>query len=114
MVNNLAGSVRSDSKGNGPLADLVNSGAEIASGSSQQIKDALGRLSDALRLSQDRGAVTREQLTAIIKARAPCSTPRRRTMAHCANSAPTCGSSATSWPKRISAAAPPERDSTRY
>ena len=67
MVNNLAGSVRGDGKGNGPLADLVNSGAEIASGNGQQIKDALGRLSDALRLSQDRGAVTREQLTAIIK-----------------------------------------------
>jgi len=67
LVNNLAGSVRGDGQGNGPLADLVNSGAEIASGNGQQIKDALGRLSEALRLSQDRGTATREQLTTIIK-----------------------------------------------
>jgi len=67
MVNNLAGSVRGDGKGNGPLADLVDSGAAIAGGNGPQIKDALGRLSEALRLSQDRGTVTREQLTAIIR-----------------------------------------------
>lgn len=67
MVNNLAGAVSGDGKGNGPLADLVDSGAQIAGGNGQQIKDALGRLSEALRLSQDRGTTTREQLTAIIK-----------------------------------------------
>jgi virulence factor Mce-like protein len=67
LVNNLAGAVRGDGKGNGPLADLVNSGAAIADGNGEDMKKALNELSNALRLSDDRGTLTREQLTAIVK-----------------------------------------------
>jgi virulence factor Mce-like protein len=67
LVNNLSGAVRGDGQGNGPLADLVNSGAAIADGNGEDMKHALGELSKALQLSDDRGTVTREQLTAIVK-----------------------------------------------
>ena len=53
--------------GNGPVADLVNASASIADGNGQEMKDALGELSNALRLSADRGAVTRDQLTTIMR-----------------------------------------------
>jgi len=67
LVNSLSNQVHGDGKGNGPIADLLNSGVEIVNGNGGKIKDALSRLSDALRLSPDRGKVTREQFTAIIK-----------------------------------------------
>ncbi len=66
VLDKLAGSVSGDGKGNGPLADVVNSGAAVVDGNGQQTKDALGELSNALRLSSDRGAVTKDQLTTIV------------------------------------------------
>ena len=67
VLDKLSGSLRGDGRGNGPVADLVNASASIADGNGQDMKDALGELSNALRLSADRGAVTRDQLTTIMR-----------------------------------------------
>ncbi|MDY6995708.1 MAG: MCE family protein [Actinomycetota bacterium] len=67
VLDKLSLSLEGDGKGNGPIADVVNASAAIAEGNGQQMKDALGELSEALRLSADRGDVTRDQLTTIIR-----------------------------------------------
>ncbi|MGV9802316.1 MCE family protein [Mycobacterium sp. NPDC003449] len=67
VLDKMSSSLRGDGHGNGPVADLVNASAAIADGNGQQMKDALGELSDALRLSADRGAATRDQLTTIMR-----------------------------------------------
>jgi len=67
LLNNLTKSINGDGQGNGPLADIVNSGAAIADGRGEEMKATFSQLSDALRLSADRGTVTREQLTTVIK-----------------------------------------------
>jgi virulence factor Mce-like protein len=67
VLDKLSTSLRGDRRGNGPLADVVNAGAAIADGNGQDMKDALGELSNALRLSSDKGAVTGDQLTTIIR-----------------------------------------------
>jgi virulence factor Mce-like protein len=67
VLDKLSGSLRGDGAGNGPLADLVNASAAVADGNGQDMKDALGELSNALRLSADRGEATRDQLTTIIR-----------------------------------------------
>ena len=109
MVNNLAGSVRGDGKGNGPLADLVNSGAEIASGNGQQIKDAPGPLSDALRLTGIVAPLTREQLTAIIKSTSSLFDAAQKNDGTLRQFGSYVRAAAQRHPgRRISAAAPPE------
>lgn len=67
VLDKLSASLRGDGQGNGPLADVVNASAAIADGNGQQMKDALGALSEALRLSSNRGEVTGDQLTTIIR-----------------------------------------------
>jgi virulence factor Mce-like protein len=67
VLDKLSGSLRGDGAGDGPIANLVNASAEIADGNGQDMKDALGELSSALRLSADGGAVTRDQLTTIMR-----------------------------------------------
>jgi virulence factor Mce-like protein len=67
VLDKLSVSLRGDGQGNGPVADLVNASAAIADGNGQKMKDSLGKLSEALRLSADGGAVTRDQLTTIIR-----------------------------------------------
>lgn len=67
MIDRLSTSLQGDGKGNGPMRTLIDSGASIASGNGERIKSALGELSNALRLSADGGAQTREQLTTVIK-----------------------------------------------
>jgi len=66
MLDKLSRSLAGDGKGGGPIADLVNAAAETTDGNGERIKSSLGELSDALRLSSDGGAVTADQLTAII------------------------------------------------
>ena len=66
MLDKLSKSLSGDGKGGGPIADLVNSAAGVTAGNGERIKSSLGELSDALRLSSDGGAVTADQLTAII------------------------------------------------
>lgn len=67
VLDKLSTSLRGDGNGQGPVADVVNASAAIADGNGQAMKDALGQLSVALRLSSDRGEVTRDQLTTIIR-----------------------------------------------
>ena len=67
VLDKLAVSLRGDGKGNGPIADVVDASAAVVDGNGQQMKDALGELSDALRLSADRGTVTKDQLTTIVR-----------------------------------------------
>ena len=67
VLDKLSASLHGDGAGNGPVADLVNASAAIADGNGQQMKDALGELSNALRLSADRGSLTRDQLTTSIR-----------------------------------------------
>ena len=66
MLNKLSKSLAGDGKGGGPIADLVNAGAETTDGNGERIKSALGELSESLRLSSDGGEVTADQLTKII------------------------------------------------
>lgn len=67
VLDKLSNSLRGDGQGDGPVAEVVNASAAIADGNGQKMRDALGELSDALRLSQDRGAITGDQLTASIR-----------------------------------------------
>ncbi|TDZ78405.1 mce related protein [Mycobacteroides salmoniphilum] len=67
MLDRLSLSLKGDSKGQGPVADIVNSAAGVADGNGEKIKSGLGELSKALRLSSEGGVTTREQMTTIIK-----------------------------------------------
>nr|WP_234789086.1 MlaD family protein [Mycolicibacterium fortuitum] len=67
VLNKLSSSLKGDGAGGGPLADVVNNGADLASGNGEQLKSALGELSDALRLSADGGSQTADRLTTIVK-----------------------------------------------
>ncbi|PRC41893.1 mammalian cell entry protein, partial [Mycobacterium sp. ITM-2017-0098] len=59
VLDKLSTSLRGDGHGGGPIAAVVDSSAAIVDGNGQAMKDALGELSNALRLSSDRGAVTK-------------------------------------------------------
>lgn len=67
VLDKLSVSLKGDGQGSGPIADVVNASAAIADGNGQKMKDALGELSNALRLSNDRGELTRDQLTESIR-----------------------------------------------
>ncbi|BAX99971.1 putative Mce family protein [Mycobacteroides stephanolepidis] len=67
MLDRLSLSLKGDGKGQGPVADIVNSAAGVADNNGEKIKSGLGELSKALRLSSEGGVTTREQLTTIIK-----------------------------------------------
>ena len=66
MLDKVSKSLGGDGKGNGPVADVINAGADIADGNGEKIKSALSELSRALRLSSDQGEATGDQLTTII------------------------------------------------
>lgn len=65
MADKLSRALDGDGRGNGPLANLIGIGAKISSGSSHDIKSALDQLSQALRLSNDSGAATKETVSSI-------------------------------------------------
>ncbi len=67
MADKLSRALGGDGKGQGPVADLVGIGSQIASRSSQDIKAALDQLTAALRLSSDSGTATKQDLQAISK-----------------------------------------------
>ncbi|AKC40723.1 Mce family protein, Mce5D [Mycolicibacterium phlei] len=67
MLDRLSLSLKGDGKGQGPVADIVNSAVGIADNNGEKIKSGLGELSKALRLSSEGGVTTREQLATIIK-----------------------------------------------
>ena len=66
MIDRLSTSLQGNGKGEGPVRSLIDSAAGMASGNGERIKSALSELSNALRLSADGGAQTREQLTTVI------------------------------------------------
>jgi phospholipid/cholesterol/gamma-HCH transport system substrate-binding protein len=67
VLDKVTKSLEGDGHGGGPIADVINNGAEVVGGNGGKIKGALDELSKALRLSSDGGAATREQITAIVK-----------------------------------------------
>ncbi|ORX02105.1 MCE family protein [Mycolicibacillus trivialis] len=66
MVDKLGGALGGDGSGGGPMADLLNASSAITATSGPQIKEALGKLSEALRVGADGGAATEENITTII------------------------------------------------
>jgi ABC-type transporter Mla subunit MlaD len=68
MVDKLSRSLRGDGHGHGPLADLVDIGAQIASGNGPKIKATLDQLYQALHLGADNGAATKHDIQAIVAA----------------------------------------------
>ncbi|OHU78212.1 MCE family protein [Mycobacteroides chelonae] len=67
VFDKLSVSLKGDGKGQGPVADVIDSVAGIADGNGEKIKTGLGELARALRLSSEGGVTTREQMTTIIK-----------------------------------------------
>ncbi len=67
VLDKVTKSLEGDGHGGGPVADVLRGGAEVVNGNGERIKAALGELSKALRLSSDRGATTREQITTIVR-----------------------------------------------
>ncbi|OBK17170.1 MCE family protein [Mycobacterium asiaticum] len=67
VLDRVTKSLEGDGHGGGPVADVLNGGAEVVNGNGTKIKEALDELSKALRLSSDGGAQTRAQITTIIK-----------------------------------------------
>ena len=114
VLDKLSMSLEGDGNGNGPMADVVNASAAIADGNGEQMKDALGELSKALRLSRRRRRVTRDQLTTIIRNVSSLFEAAAGQRRHAERvRLPPCASSARSWPTRTSAAAPPAKARTR-
>jgi virulence factor Mce-like protein len=67
MIDKLSTSLQGDGQGGGPVAGVLNAGANVVNGNGEKIKGALDELSKAVQLSSDGGAHTREQMTAITK-----------------------------------------------
>lgn len=67
VLDKVTKSLEGDGHGGGPIADVLNGGAEVVNGNGEKIKAALGELSRALRLSSDGGAATRGQITTIVR-----------------------------------------------
>ncbi|MGV0852405.1 MCE family protein [Mycolicibacterium phlei] len=66
MIDDLAVQLRGDGDGTGPVADLLAVSAELTDGNGGRIRSALGELSTALKLSQERGAPTGDAITEIV------------------------------------------------
>lgn len=66
MADTLALELEGDGEGNGPVARLLDVGAGMTAGNGVGIKNALSRLSDALRMSADKGEMTGNELTTIV------------------------------------------------
>lgn len=66
VLDKVTKSLEGDGHGGGPVADVLDGGARVVDGNGPKIKAALGELSQALRLSGDGGATTRQQITTIV------------------------------------------------
>lgn len=66
MIDKLSLQLAGDGAGSGPVADLLSISASMTGGNGDKIRSALSQLSEALKLSQDRGAPTREAITTIV------------------------------------------------
>ncbi len=67
MVEKLAVQMQGDGGGSGPIADLLNVSAAMTGGNGPKIRSALGELSTALRMSEERGQPTGDAITTIVK-----------------------------------------------
>ncbi|OBK50425.1 MCE family protein [Mycobacterium kubicae] len=67
VLDRVTKSLEGDGHGGGPVAEVLNGGAQVVEGNGTEIKKALDELSRALRLSSDGGAQTRAQVTTVIK-----------------------------------------------
>ncbi|QUR67746.1 MCE family protein [Mycobacterium spongiae] len=66
MIHKLGKALRGDGNNQGPLGDLVSLGAQIATANGPDIKAALDKLSQALRVGSDRGAQSKKNIQAIV------------------------------------------------
>lgn len=66
MMDRLGKALHADATGHGPLGDLINLGADIASGNGPRIKATLTKLAEALRLSADNGAHSKRNIQAVV------------------------------------------------
>lgn len=66
MIDKLGGALHGDDKGQGPLGDLVNLGADLTGGNGPEIKSTLDRLSQALRVGSDKGAQSKKNIQQIV------------------------------------------------
>ncbi|BBY80327.1 MCE family protein [Mycolicibacterium pulveris] len=66
MIDELAVHLQGDGRGSGPVADLLSVSAAMTHGNGAKIRSALGELSTALKMSQDRGAPTADAITTIV------------------------------------------------
>lgn len=66
MVDKLGSALGGDGAGGGPVADILSATSAITSGSGEQIKAALGKLSEALRTGADGGAATKADIASIV------------------------------------------------
>lgn len=67
MVDKLSSALNGDSKGGGPVADLLNLGDQMATRSGPELKTTLDQLSQALRLGSDKGAQSKKDIQTIVK-----------------------------------------------
>lgn len=67
MMDKLAVQLQGDGSGDGPVARLLDVGAALTDGNGAKIRSALGELSTALTMSQERGAPTGDAITTIVK-----------------------------------------------
>lgn len=66
MIDKLGKALHGDTKGQGPLGDLINLGAQITSDSGPKIKATLDKLSQALRVGADKGERSKQNIQATI------------------------------------------------
>lgn len=66
MIDKLGKALHGDDKGQGPLGDLINLGADITSANGPHLRATLGKLSQALRVGPDKGARSKKNIQAII------------------------------------------------
>ncbi|MFZ2530128.1 MAG: MCE family protein [Rhodococcus sp. (in: high G+C Gram-positive bacteria)] len=66
MADNLSVELQGDGSGGGPVADLLAAGAAATDGNGDAMRSALSTLSDALRLGDDGGAATANEITRVV------------------------------------------------
>ena len=68
VLQKVSQSLGGDGHGDGPVAEVLNGGADVVEGNGAHIKQSLDELAKALQMtSADGGAATREQITSIVK-----------------------------------------------
>jgi virulence factor Mce-like protein len=66
MVDKMSVQLQGNGEGSGPVADLLSIGAAMTEGNGGKIRSALGELSAALKMSQERGVPTADAISTIV------------------------------------------------